>query len=1143
MKKNDDCVWGWYDLRLRKFIRLMKLTIFLMLISVASVFATKSYSQSKVLNLNMKNSTVKEVLQNIEAQSEFYFMYSEKIIDVNREVSVNFNDEKIDAVLNELFEGTDVDYRVKDRFILLTTPEVAADGIMVQQQNNVSGSVKDEDGLPLPGVAVVVKGTTQGTVTDFDGNYSIEDVPAGAVLAFSFVGMKAQEIEVGSQTTINITMLPESIGLEEIVAVGYGVQKKATLSGAVTNVEGEKLIQTPVTNVSQSIAGRLPGVVAISDGGEPGNDGVKLRIRGVNTFGKSDPLVVVDGVPGRSLERIDPSTIESISVMKDASAAIYGAQAANGVILITTKRGTIGKPTVKASYNQGFAKPTVVPEMADAAQYATLLNEIDYYAGRPNRYTAEEIQKYRDGSDPWRYPNTDWYAETLKDWSNQIYGNVSIDGGTENVKYFVSVSGKSQDGFYENSATKYNQYDLKSNFDIKINQYLDLYINTTGRFEDRNFPTRSGENIFRMLMRSKPNSPAYWPNGLPGPDIEYGDNPVVITTDATGYSHDKRYIFNSDFGLNFKIPGVEGLTFKGNASLDKTFRFDKAWYTPWYLYSWDGQSMDENNEPLLVKGKKGYDDPRLNEAMNNSQGILVSGILNYSHTFDDKHTINLLAGVERIKNKGDLFEAYRRYFLTPAIDQLFAGGQNEINNSGTEWKQARLNYFGRVNYNFEDKYLAEFVWRYQGSYIFEESSRFGFFPGVSLGYVISEENFWKDNISFFNFLKIRASWGQTGNDLIDPYQYFASYKYRKYFDDNDDNAKNFLYISNGGDSQELALREGVIPNDGVTWETATQKNIGFDLQLMDGTIAVTADYFHNERKDVLWENAAPVPYTTGMVNKLPRENIGKVRNRGVDFSINYQKRFNDFTLGVGFNGVYSKNKILFWSETPGNPEYQQSTGRPIGSDLYYNAIGIFQNQAEIDAYPHWDGARPGDVIFEDYTKDGKIDANDRVRHDKSRTPTFTGGLNIDMTYKNFDLSALFQGAAGGIFYETTESGEFGNYLASFYDKRWTEDNPSTTDPRTYNRNDVYWLNQRNTYWIHKSNYIRLKSIELGYTLPASLTNRYLIDNVRFYVSAFNLFTYSPDMDDFDPEIVDDTPGAGYAYPLNKVLNVGLSVTF
>ncbi|MGD9556165.1 MAG: TonB-dependent receptor [Mangrovibacterium sp.] len=1107
-----------------KTFRIMRVTIFLLLISILQVSANNAYSQKTKLSFDFSDKKMVDVLYEIEEQTGFYFLYNDNLIDTDRKINLSVEHQTIEKVLDELFSGTAIKYTVTDRKIILMPSQITAS---LQQEKSVSGRVTDATGAPLPGVTIVINGTSQGTITNEAGDYFISNVPPDATLAFSFVGMKTREIPVAGKTNIDVTMDVDAIGLGEVVAVGYGVQKKATLSGSVTNVQGAELVKTPVTNVSQTMAGRLPGLVAISGTGEPGYDGATLRIRGINTFGNAAPLIVVDGVPGRSLDRIDPATIEDISVIKDASAAIYGAQAANGVILITTKRGLIGTPSIKLSYNQGFAAPTVIPKMADAAEYATLLNEIDMYAGRDPRYTQDDIQKYRSGDDPWFYPNTDWFDETLRNWSPQNYGNISVSGGNQKIKYFVSVSEKSQEGFYKNSGTKYNQYDMKSNFDIKINDYLDLTINTTSRMEDRNFPTRSSQDIFRMVMRGKPNLPAYWPNGKPGPDIEYGNNPVVVSTKATGYDRDKNYVFNSDFGVNLKIPGIDGLSVKGNASIDKNMRFRKIWRTPWYLYSWDYKTYDENGDPVLVEGKKGYSEPRLSEETGDHIDILLNGLINYSKTFSKAHSINFLAGVERITGKGDLFSAFRRYYISPAIDQLFAGGQEELNNDGSGYEEARLNYFGRLNYSFNDKYLAEFVWRYQASYIFEETGRYGFFPGISLGYIISSENFWAENLAFINFAKIRASYGETGNDLINPYQYLTSYT-----------INNLLFIDNNGTSANQALQEGVVPNKGVTWETAIQRNIGIDLQFLNGDLAVTTDYFKNKREDILWARNASVPNSTGM--SLPDENIGKVENKGVDFNIEYRKRSNDFKYSIGLNGVYTKNKILFWDEPPGAPEYQQSTGRPIYSGLYYQAIGVFEDQAAVDAYPHWGGARPGDMIFEDYNHDGAIDANDRVRHSNSRTPKFTGGLNFLMNYKGFDLSMLFQGALGGVFYEGTESGDIGNFLNSFYEERWTPDAPNSEHPRTFNRGNEYWVNQQNTYWLHKTDYIRLKNIELGYTLPGSLTQRYLIQQLRLHVSAFNFMTYSPDMDDFDPE---NTRGDGHNYPLNKVLNVGLSVTF
>lgn len=996
------------------------------------------------------------------------------------------------------------------------------------QTKNIQGRIIDsKSNEPLVGVTVMEAGTNHGCVTDLDGNFTISVSP-NAKLSVSYVGYKNLQVPVKGKSNLTVVLEENAELLNDVVVVGYGVQKKATLSGAVTSVKGEDLVKTPVTNVSNGLAGRLPGVVAISNTAEPGYDGSTIRIRGVNTFGNAEPLVVVDGVPGRSLERIDPSTIESLSVMKDASAAIYGAQAANGVIIITTKRGKQGKPTVDFSYNYGLSRPTTIPEMCNAAEYATLLNEIDTYAGNTPRYTADEIKKYADGSDPWSYPNTDWFAETLKDWSPQSNINVSVSGGTERTKYFLSMSAKTQDGFYRNSGTKYKQYDLRSNFDVNLTKGLDLTVNLSGRLEDRKYPTRSAENVFRMLMRSKPNMPAYWPNGMAGPDIEFGDNPVVICTDQTGYDRDKRYVLNGDFGLNIQIPYVTGLSLKLGASFDKTFRFRKIWQTPWYLYSWDGTSRDESGQPILQQGKKGYDDARLNQSTENNYNIQLSAILNYSRVFNVDHTVNATLGVERIKGRGDSFEAYRRYYISTAIDELFAGGQSEINNTGSSYTEARLNYFGRFNYAYKQKYLAEVVWRYQGSYIFDQSNHFGFFPGASLGYVISEENYFKKALPFVHFAKVRASWGQTGNDLINAYQYLASYSYN-----------NLMYITNSGATYNQALKENVVPNKNVTWETATQENVGLDLQFLKGDLAFTIDYFRNTRKNILWHRNASVPNTSGMT--LPDENLGKVRNQGIDFDLSYHHRWGDVLFNASVNGVYAKNKILFWDEAPGAPDYQKSTGMPIGAGLVYKAVGIYQTQEEIDNDPaHWPGARPGDIKFADINGDNKLDGNDRFRYDKTNIPTFTYGINLGAQYKGFDVTVLFQGAMGGVFFQSTESGDFGNFLKSFYDNRWTAENPSATYPRTYNRSNEYWVNQSNTFWIHRTDYIRLKNIEIGYTLPNALTSKIKIERLRFYINGYNLLTIAPDMKDYDPE---NTSGRGYNYPLSKIINFGASITF
>lgn len=485
-------------------------------------------------------------------------------------------------------------------------------GTAQAQTKEVSGVViSGEDNLPLPGVSILVKGTTSGTVTDVDGKFKISVSSDQSVLVFSFIGFQTQEVVVGAQSELSITLGADMKSLEEVIVVGYGEQKKETITGSVATVKGGELAKSPAVNLSNSIAGRMPGVVAVNRSGEPGYDGSAIRIRGSNTLGNNDALIVIDGIPARAggIDRLNPNDIESISVLKDASAAIYGSRAANGVILVTTKRGKSGAPELTFQVNQGWAQPTVIPDLANAAQYAGMLNDLDIYALpvnewdaanqaykqngeylRPNGqirnapYTPDELELYRNGSDPWFYPNTDWYGETLKTWSPQTRMNAQLVGGNDNVRYMTSIGYQDQDGYYKQSATGFKQYDIRLNLDANVNKYIKVGVGILAREEQRFFPTRGAGAIFRMQMRGKPNQPAFWPNGLPGPDIENGENPVVITTNQTGYDRDTRDYFQTNGTLEIKIPGIEGLKIVGTAAVDKTMQFNKRWETPWTLY-------------------------------------------------------------------------------------------------------------------------------------------------------------------------------------------------------------------------------------------------------------------------------------------------------------------------------------------------------------------------------------------------------------------------------------------------------------------------------------------------------------------------------------------------------------------------------
>ncbi len=1013
-------------------------------------------------------------------------------------------------------------------------------GVHAQAKIHITGIVKDEKSNPVQNATVTVKGTTIGVTTDANGTFSIDVPDQNSILLISYLGYQAQEAAVRNRTNLIIDLVFAESQLNEVIVIGYGTQKKATLTGSVSTIKGSDIVKSPTPNVSNSMVGRVPGLTAMQPSGEPGNDGSSLRIRGVNSLGNNDVLVVVDGIPGRSLDRIDPNTIESMVILKDASAAIYGSQAANGVILITTKRGKSGKPEINFNVNYGYTQPTKIPKMANATTYATMLNEIAAYGGNPEKYTADEVKKFADGSDPWRYPNTDWFKSTLRPKSLQTSYNATVSGGAENLKYFVSLGARTQDGNYYRSATKYNQYDLRANLDGKISKNITLAFDIGGRMEDKNYPVRGAGSIFRMVMRGKPTLPAYWPDGTPGPDIEYGDNPVVISTDATGYDSDKYYALNTNLKLDINIPWVKGLSLTGTAAIDKGFNFRKTWQTPWYLYTADFNTLDANGNPTLIKGKRGFDDARLNQYSRDELTSTLFGLINYETKINDVHAVKLLVGSELRKGNSEFFNASRRFFASTAIDQLFAGGAAEINNGGSGTVVSRFNYFGRVNYAFKSKYLAEFVWRYDGSYNFPKKDRWGFFPGISAGWVVSEENFFKNNVNFIDRLKIRGSWGQTGNDRIQlgpngsplEFQYLSTFGYGNIL------GSPYLPFVTNEIVENQTLYETRLANPNITWEVADQANIGFEVSLLKNKLFVEFDYFNYKRSSVLAVRNASVPASAGIT--LPPENFGRVKNAGFDFTVTYRNAINDFHYTVSLNGGYAKNKIIFWDEAPGSPLYKQSTGRPMNTGVYYEAIGIFANQGAIDKYPHWVGAKPGDIIFKDFNADGVIDANDQVRNDKSNVPTFTGGLNLNLQYKGFDLSILAQGATGAVNYISTESGEIGNYLESFADGRWTVNNTTANKPRTFNRGNEYWASNGNTYFLRKTDYIRLKNLQFGYALPKRFTEKIGIQMFRVYLSGFNLLTYSPDYKDFDPEA---SAGSGQSYPLQRVLSAGLTLTF
>lgn len=1002
------------------------------------------------------------------------------------------------------------------------------------QKTSVHGTVTDPNGEPLAGVNIMVKGTTTGTMSDPDGKYSL-DVPGPAsVLEFSFVGFKSQDVTVGNQAVINVTLLADTESLDEVVFVGYGTQKKVTVTGSVSSVSGDDLKVSPTTNLSNGMLGRLPGVIGFQRSDEPGGGGTTIRIRGTNSIGSKDPLVVIDGVPDRAggLNRINPDDIESVSVLKDAAAAIYGSRAANGVILITTKRGKEGAPLVTFNGSYGFSQPTQLPVMCNAFEYATMLNEI-----AAGTYTEEELVKFKDGSDPWGYPNTDWYKEVIKDMSPMYRADVGINGGSEKMKYYLNFATNGEDGVYKHSANRYDQFSVRANLDFKFNDYISLTYGMTGRYEHTQYPAKSASSIFSALRRSKPTLPAYWPSGEFGPDIERGDNPAATSTDAAGYNRQKNYYIMNNATLSIKIPGVEGLKVDFTGSYDKHFYKENNFMRPVTLYSWDGVTKSS-------EGLKPYtawiSEPEMNRIDRDYTDWLVDAIVSYERTFG-AHTIGASAGIEGQSKDMDYLRAYRRHYMSDALKEIDSGGLQDMQTGGNSWFETRLNYFGRVNYNYMEKYLAEFVWRYDGSYRFPSNKRYGFFPGVMLAWRASEENFWKDNITFIDYFKLRASISQTGNDALtdNDGNYDRSIQY----------LNTFSFQDNGvifGGSEAKQLYPTRTPNPNITWERGTTYNIGVDMKFLENRLSIESDFFLHKRKDMLISRNASLPEISGIT--LPRENLGKMENRGFDALISWDDKAGDFTYSLSLNMSYAKNKVTFWDETPGIPEYQKATGKPLPASgtlnnlinrdgLYYKTDGVFNTQEELDSYPHWEGATLGDIKFIDYNHDNVINADDRVRSNKNQTPRLVTGFNVNLEWKGLELIMLWQAAFGAETYVQTWSGTVGNFLKEYYKERWTPENWKSEHPRTYERENQYWISNANDYFLRSSDYLRLKNIEIGYTLPFNL-KKAGISRLRISANAQNLLTI--DNLPGDPE---NTASSFDYYPQRKYFNLGVSITF
>ena len=1114
----------------KKIVRIMKLTTLFILAIVLNVNA-KSFSQNSKLNLTLNSGSLGDALKQIEEQSDYYFYYNKEDINEVDEVSVNAYDEEIQDVLDQLLSDTDLEFRMIDQYIVIKQKDVSDKTQINNQQNAITGKVTDSYGSSLPGVTVVVKGTTVGTVTDIDGVYTLSNLPDNAVLQFSFIGMQTFDALVEGKSTLNITMHEDTININEVVAIGYGVQKKATLTGSITEIKGQELKKSPQPNLTNSLAGKFSGVVVNNRSGEPGYDGSDFYVRGLATTGNNDVLVVVDGVPGQigGLSRLDPNDIENITILKDASAAVYGSRAANGVILVTTKRGEIGKPTLNYSFNYGLSFPTRLPDMADAATYATIMNEIDYYnnpdGGYNQFYTDEEIEKFRDGSDPLNYPNTDWAEETLKDFTPQSKHNLSLTGGTENLKYFVSLGLLSQNGLYKQGATKYKQYNIRSNIDADVTERLKFSVNISARKEDRRYPISSATEIFRSIYRAYPTVAARFSDGLPTTGIE-NNNPVMMGTGVGGINNNPTHVVNTILKASYEIPKIKGLTIDGTYAIDKSWAFSKAFSKPYLLYNYN-ESSDTYAE-VITGGSAGK--AMLTESQHNKSLITYSTKLNYSGRWG-KHQLKALVGYEQSENEEELFEAIAYNFPTTQTPELSQGGSaaSDKEISGSSYEYTRRSYFGRIAYNYAEKYMLELQMRIDGSSIFPSGNRYGYFPAISGAWRISEEPWLKTD--FIDNLKIRASYGELGNDNVDQFQYYNNFSF------------NNSYIIGSDVHEGIDLTKLANPN--ITWEVAKKTDVGIDALLWKKW-SLELIYFQQKRSDILAARNASIPQVSGIVNPydsnplVPYENIGKIKNKGIEATFGY-KHSGNFSYNISANMTYAKNEVVFVDEATGVLDHQKETGKTLNSYLLYREIGIFRTEEDLNSYPHLSGAQLGDLIYEDYNKDGEITADDKVRTKYSNIPEITFGLNFSANWKNFDVSMVFAGQTRVSQYVLPESGTVGNFYSSWADNRWSVNNPNGSYPRvdTRSTSSVNGGLYPNTFWLNDASFIRLKTLELGYTIPREYLDKIKIQNVRVYVSGFNLFTLTG-VDDYDPEGSNES---GQFYPQQRIINFGVNVKF
>ena len=1100
----------------KQLSRLLRIKVLFLLaaIGLSGSVAAQTSSPNARISLDLQNVPLKEVLARIEDQSNYIFVYYDSILDASRRVSISVSDQPVGNVLEVLFAGTENTWKLSGRQIVIGKA-AAAGKAEKQTPLRVMGSVKDTNGEPLIGVTVFVKERPSvGTATDINGNYLI-DVQTDDVLEFSYVGYKTQDVAVAGRGLLDIVLEQNDAILDAVEVVGYGVQKKISVIGSQQSIQVKEL-KVPVANLTQGLAGRVAGLVSVQRTSEPGFDDADIYIRGISTLtaSMSAPLTLVDGVP-RSFANVDPEDIESFSILKDASAtAVYGVRGANGVIIINTKSGSKGRPKFTVRYTEGITTPTKITDFVDGATYMEMSNEASMTRGGGALYSREVIEKTRTHADPYLYPNVDWMDEILRDYSHNRSANVNVSGGSDKAVYYIGLAYYDEDGMYKdtklsdyNSNIYYRRYNVTTNLTLNPFRTTEIKLGIQGYLANANYPASAQSTIFESAYFTQPTyiAPLY-PDGKLGA-FSGGELNPVAELGATGYANQWRSQVYSNLRITQQL--YKGLSITGMFSFD-TYNYTSNRFTK-SPNTYHATGRDANGNLIYEQTRQGTENLAYSLSAKGDRTIYLEAALNYKNTFG-RHDVS---------------------------GMLLFNQSDEINTKATNVEEALPYRFrglaGRFTYGFDDRYFAEFNFGYNGSENFTPKNRYGFFPSVGLGWVISNESFFEPLTNVIQYLKVRGTWGQVGNSQISGrrFAYLATVT--------DSSSTSYTFGKNMDQNYgTTAIDEYAVD---VTWEVADKTDIGVDMRLLNNKLNLQFDYFKESREGIYLRRSS-IPSYVGMINN-PYGNIGKVENKGFELSVNYANSWGgDWSLSLMGNYSFNRNKVLEDDSTVVYP-WQNTIGNKVGQRFGLVALGLFESYGEIAASPVQTGdTRPGDIKYKDINGDGKIDEYDKVPIGWGSVPEIMYGFGFSVGWKNLSLTAMFQGAAhvdamlsGEGVLPFSQGSSRGNLLSNITD-RWTEENPRQN--AFYPRLSIGNINmnyEESTWWLKDTDYLRLKNIELSYRLPDHWMKRIHLDNARIFIQGVNLLTFSS-FKIWDVELGD---GRGARYP--NIASVSLGVNF